>query len=101
MHMGVYSCKKLQKMNGMTYYHITSWPERQKEARREVREEMEKREREAFVEEALDQMYEKAEREDVIPWNDAELEETFPEDMGITPPTLPIVNERAFPEEGK
>ena len=69
------------------WFHHSSYPERRKRHPSPRMEERNRkmRERESFVEEALEQMYKKAEKEDAIPWNDAEcdtaeLEETFPEE---------------------
>lgn len=85
-HMNAYKC------HGSEFYHMTSIPERKKAhpSRRMLEYEERKRmERESFVEEALDAMYEKAERDGVAPvftvegktWDEwGDLEETFKEE---------------------
>lgn len=61
---------------------------------------------EAFIEEALDAMYEKAEKEGAIPWNDAEDEGwNDPQDEGmmkLTPAEVPQLEKalgETFPDE--
>lgn len=88
-HMGVYDCDWFETK----WFHLTSEPQRKKEARKEARGTMKERE-EAFVETALNEMYEKAEKSGDAPvftvggkaWDEwGDLEEAFPADMGISP----------------
>ena len=86
-HMGVYGCD----WNGWTWFHLTSEPQRKKEARKQVRD----REREPFAEEALDRLYEKAEKEGAVPWNDATPEIVVIRDFE----TLEAMIDRALTDE--
>lgn len=92
VHMSFYECK-----GSPEFFHMSSEPERKKKRpsiQVQYRERRMMEREESFVETALNEMYDKAVKDKVAPvftvegkeWDEwSDLEETFPEDMGISP----------------